>query len=290
MCKTIDLDFGLVSRMAVLVNETQIFVVDNINEEIKVVDLNENAIVRKIKPISSEGENILVQPLNIFILGKDKFFLTNYKSESILVFNGAFEFVSEIKNVVASGNVIDYMDVDDENSDILYLVDNQHQKVTVYNMNACEKAFEFKATEPWNIRVKNDKLLLISFAFWDWSNKKQRILKRISRGDNCIYVLDKKTFKVKDVITIDGWLRPDGLCLDADGNIFTTAFMIDKESSIVSDYRYLFIFNQNHQLLRELYLEQIHYISDFLLTKTNKLLFCGGDTDAKQWLKVYEIK
>ena len=281
MTKTYDLDFGEVSRMASNSDGTEVFVVDHKTNEIKVIEVNGTKILRKLSP------EALNNPLNILITDSNRILVTNYSNSSILVFDKEFNLKNEFENVIEKDNIIDFIEIDELNR--IYMVHNYFNKVTVYEFKNFEKISEFKATTPWNIKIKNDKLFLISLTYWEWTNKSERTLKRISKGENCINIIDKFTFEIKESINVDGWLRPDGLCFDKDDNLITTAFLIDKDNSIVSDFRFLFILNQNFDLMREFYLDQIYYITDFLVVH-NKLIFCGGGENEKQWVKVFEVK
>ena len=268
--------------MALNYDETEIYVVDYKTTEIKVIDIYGDKPLQKIK------SDTLHSPLNIILTeGLNSILVTNYADSSMVLFDRQFNFQKAYKDIIDANMVIDHIDIDD--LDRIYMVHNHFNKVTIYDLKNNQKVSEFGANEPWNIKVKNDKIILISFTYWEWSDRSERKIKRISKGDNCINIIDKHTLEIREIIRIDGWLRPDGLCFGPDGNLVTTAFLIDKETSVVSDYRFLFVLNQNFELLREFYLDQIYYITDFL-HYSNKLLFCGGDEGEKQWVKMFEIK
>jgi hypothetical protein len=289
LLRTFNLDFGLVARMTTL-DGVEVFIVDNKENLIKVIDLNgdKNEVVRTIQPKTMNGDNRLKDPMNISVWMSDKMLISNYYDPSILVFNANFEFVNEIKNVIDEGNVIDFMEVDDIDPDRIYMVRYYFKKVSVFNLKSLERVAEFEATEPWNIKAKNEKLFLVSLTFWEWDNKEARRIKEIRKGANCVFVMDKSTFMVKETIKFDDWLRPEGFYFDKDDNILTTAFKIDKKSMIVTDFRFLFIINQRFEVVKEIYLDQITYFSDFLVIQ-NKFLFCGGSENEQQWVKILEI-
>jgi hypothetical protein len=94
-------------------------------------------------------------------------------------------------------------------------------------------------------------------------------LKRITKGSNGIFLLNKNSLEIEGEIKLENWLQPRGMCVDVEENLFTTAFKLD-ENKFISTCRYLFLFNRTCQLLREFKLDGFTLIEGFLF-KENKI-------------------
>lgn len=286
--KKLDMGYGLLARMSVLPRKERIIIVDNAENLLKIIDINGN-IVDKIELKNDEDTSYLHRPLNVCQSTNNEIFITNFYKTSILVFDETFKYINEIENVVSSDNVIDFMHIDNYHPQLIYFSHNYYKKISIFNMTSLSKITEFDVDEPWNIKTSKANLYVVSMTFWDWQDKESRVFKTITRGSNCIFVFDKLTLKLVNKIKYDNWIRPEGLFIDKMDFIFTTAFHIDEITSNVSQFRYLFIFNQECLLIKKIYLEQVLWFADFITFK-NKLIFCGGTETHRQWVKLIEFE
>ena len=61
-------------------------------------------------------------------------------------------------------------------------------------------------------------------------------------------------------------MNPEGLHIDENENVWTTAFKIDESAGLRSVFRYLFVINIDGKIIKEYYLEELVYFKSIVLT------------------------
>ena len=84
-------------------------------------------------------------------------------------------------------------------------------------------------------------------------------------GLKLYFVVDKKLKTVARTIRFDNWINPEGLHIDENENVWTTAFKIDESSGLRSVFRYLFVINTDGNIIKEYYLEELVFLKSVVI-------------------------
>ena len=109
-------------------------------------------------------------------------------------------------------------------------------------------------------------------------------LKKIIKGSNCVFIVDKFTLNILDTIKLNDWVTPSALYVDLNSNIYTVAYELDKTTGMLSKFKYLYIINKNGLLVKKIYLEDIQIIADMIVLE-NELIFSVNNE-----IKIIQLK
>lgn len=247
--------FAPLSRCVYNNCENKLIVTDTAGSCLKVVDMSNNTI-------TTFSKKFFNSPSSICINKKREIFFNDQCSNHVIVINDQMNFVRKFdvsKVELITHMLIDFIDP----RNILYITDRQNDKLYIYDSETGLHMNLIHLDSPLNIAYNENNIYITSLTEFD----EAPCGIHVTRGQNCIYVLDKKSFNVINKIQFQNWLNPNGLYVDENSNILTTACQVeqkklyenypcDKEKGKdwpggVSNKRYLFIINQHGKLIRK---------------------------------------
>ena len=252
--------------MALFNKETNILITDHLKVLIHVGlihvrDLNGNLL----KSINSVG--CLKDPYGIcvgikkygiipfFSIGIEEIYVYDGRAKTVFVFNEDFKLIKKIgENLEKSF----YLTIDCE-SDILYCLHRDKDVVTLWNVNDAKLIQKLKIEGPDDLKISENKIYIVSLADYD-SDRDKRKLTKVKKG-NYINVLNKSNQEIINKIQFDDWFCPFSLHLSSDGDIYTTAFELDKNNGTWSKNRFLFIIDSTScQIKQKIELKKLEFI------------------------------
>jgi DNA-binding beta-propeller fold protein YncE len=245
--------------------DENVYLIDNEENTLKIVD----TCGKFIKTL--EMPKLLgTRPSALCFNSKNELFIGDSRKRKILVFNKKHEFVREFGD-----NTIKKPDsmIIDEITNILYISDYENNQISLWNTETCSLLTQFKVDSPAQMHLNKDFLYVISEGDYDFIKSTGKL--RITKGSNCIFILNKQTYQLYDTIKLDNWFDCAGLHLDKNGNLITTAYELDSDK-YVSAYRMLYVFNSNGKLQNKIP-TNIDYFSDMLFVDDKKIAFCAYD-------------
>ena len=263
--KTIRIPKCTFGRMALFNNNTEIISADGINNRLNICDINGN-LINSFNP-----DGILQQPMSICVNDTDceniEIYVGDYVTHKIIVFNSNFKYLGEFGNETL--NVPEFIAIDKENfENLIYISDYRSNSITVWNSKRCEMTDVVEIDSPYTIKVFDEKLFVVSpaqFEVLDNSDKNTLKFKKITKGNNCVFILDKKSLRILDTIKLDNWLNPSSLHIDSKLNIYTVAYEINKPSGLLSKFKSLYIVDKNGILVKKFELEDIQITADMIV-------------------------
>ena len=152
----------------------------------------DTSIIDSINYIPLEtNENILIQNLTKILFVSSKFYLFDYQTKTIYIFNKSGEFINKVHRVGRGpGEYIDIMDFDVDNNESLYLYDNYSSKVIILTKDL--RYFkEYRLRSRFEeFAILDDKTLIVRNLY-----KNGRISSRIATYN----IADKKSVSILDV-------------------------------------------------------------------------------------------
>ena len=253
--------------MALFNKETNILITDYGKDLIHVCDLNENHL-KSINPGDCLNELYGIC-VGIGKNGIEEIYVYGLEAKTVFVFNQDFKLIKKIgKSLERLCNLT--IDCD---SDILYCSHYDTDVVTLWNVNDAKLIEELKIEQPFELKISENKIYIVSYAEYD-ADMEKRKLKKIEKG-NYINVLNKSNHKIINKIQFDDWLDPQSLHLSSDGDIYTIAYELDKNNGIWSKNRFLFIIDStSSQIKQKIELNDVYSFDDALYLN-NKLILCN---------------
>ena len=259
--------------MALFNNDTEIISTDGLNSRLNICDINGN-LINKFNP-----NGILQHPMSICINDIDpdniEIYVGDYALHKIVVFDVHFKELRDFGNQTL--NVPEFIEIDRENFDnLLYVSDYRNNNITVWDRKAFDLKDVIEIDSPYKIKISNDKIFVVSPAQFDVLENIETgnglKLKKITKGSDCVFILDKISYHVLDTITFDDWLTPSSLYIDSNLNIYTVAYEIEKTSRTISQFKRLYIINKNGILIKKMQLDDIQVTADMIVLN-NELIF-----------------
>ena len=187
----------------------------------------------------------------------------------IFVFNQNFKLIKKIGENLkkASFNLtIDY------ESDILYCSHFYKDVVTLWNVNDAKLIQELEIERPIDLKISENKIYILSRADYD-ADREKRKLAKVKKG-NSINVLNKSNHEIINKIQFDDWFCPHSLHISSDGDIYTTAYELDKNNGTWSKNTFLFIIDStSYQIKQKIELNDVDTFVGALYLN-NKLILC----------------
>jgi hypothetical protein len=255
--------------MTVFNNGTELALPDELNSLIHICDLNGN-LINSINP-----DGLIDQPIGICVLSKDdgteEIYIGDCSEHKIFVFDSNFTFKRNFGNESLKVPQYILVDGDDEINKYIYASDYSNDEITVWNTENGELVDLIKVEAPFSIRFNAENLFVVSPAEFKLSEGENKV-EKIEKGGNCIFVIKKnKPFDVIREIKFEGWLCPSALYISNKLNIYTAAYDLN-ENGIKSEFKNLFVFDFNGNILNKINLNHVQIIGDMLVLE-NKLIF-----------------
>lgn len=306
--KALKVPHKFLNRIAYLESKKQFLITDREDKSVKLIDYNGNFIG------DYNPNSIFQYPFAIFVNNKtNEIFVGDYKKQSIFVFNESFEFKYQFGDGdLHNPNTIEI----DYETNLLYCTDFWHDKVTVWGLSDTGSSLDifesenstdgntsineddntksaknarytylrmFNCDAPAYIKVRGENIYIVSALDLelDDTNKK---LKCIKKGSNCVFVIDKFTYKILNKIQLNDWIEPYGLYIDKKLNIYAAAALIDADKNL-SDASYFFKIDKNGNLVKRISFE--NYIPIDIFIVDNKMIAISYD---QYPVKYYEFK
>jgi hypothetical protein len=247
--------------MVFLNDFSQILLTDYMNSNLRLFGLNGG--IEKI--IHVQG---LSYPKAICIDSNKQMIISN--ADNLLIFNEKFRLLKKIMN-----ENCEYIISDPQNPSFVYTSSNVKNKLKLFNMKNYEKIKEIEIDSPFHMVLKFNNLYVNSLTHLDFEDGNLKLLKKIQRGSNCIFVLNKISLQITKVIELENWLCPLSLFVDDNGTLITTAYKLNSKREL-SLFRYLLLINFCGEVIHEIYLNDLDNFIDAILVE-NRFIFCGFD-------------
>jgi hypothetical protein len=257
-------------RMAYSIKQQIIYAVDHESCSIKILTSN-GAYLNVI------NHEYLFKPWAV-CLDDEELFIGDQGRHEILVFSLHYNYRLTRKfgkGIVKIPSAIK-IDMRCEAKRILFVADWSNNEITLWNCKNGDLLHKLDIDSPSQIEIKNNKLFIVS-TINGFITTRNRKLQWITKGSNCLFIVDLVTLKVKFSLTLDSWLKLRGLQIDDDLNIIVSAYELNKKNE-VSPNRYLFSFNQSGCLINKIRFTNNGIDCNDLLLIGNKLVSCYADT------------
>ena len=167
----------------------------------------------------------------------DIFISEHLNDDRILVFDVNLHYIRQIR---MKSMFVDKMKIDlSDNQYLLYISDWSDNKIIVrFSENGRFKCV-INITGPTYVEFDSYFLYVTSFPIFS-RNRATDIVEGVQKNSNCIFILNKSNYDVVKKISFDNWLGPEGLYLNNDFNIFTTASKFNRDKKESSDFFYLY--------------------------------------------------
>jgi hypothetical protein len=253
--------------MALFNDNTEIISTDGVNNKLNICDINGN-LINTFNP-----NGLLHHPMSICINDCDlkniEIYIGDYVLHKIIIFDVNFKYKREFGNDTLK--VPEFIEIDKDNFDNLaYISDYRSNNITIWNSEKCFLTETIQIDSPFSLKIFDKKIFVVSPAQFElWENE---VFKKITKGSNCIFILDKISLKIISTIKLDDWITPSALYIDLNMNIYTVAYELDKVTGHLSQFKYFYVINKNGVLIRKIFLDDIQVIADMIVLE-NELLF-----------------
>lgn len=255
--------------MSHLKNTNQIAVTDWEDYSLKIFDLNGQLFKRidLVQIFTGPGPRVICSNNNHIYLA------TN--GPGISFFDEKFNYIG--KTALEVYLLCPFYLLFDDSSQDFYISDDSHELVLKWNVLNKTSFQSKKLSKPNFMRCIQNYLFVTSGTDWD-TDKEIVTQYDIFEGLNCIYVLDKNNLDILNEIKRDDWLGPNGLEVDSNKNLLTTAFELNNEKR-VSQNRFLFVLNIDGECLNKVKLgfDNLMWIHDMFLLETKLFILSKGD-------------
>jgi len=250
-------------------DEDTFYIIDNEENCLKQVDLN-GKFLKSVK-LS------LPRPVAMCQNRKGEFFIADGKHKRIFVLDSNLRHMREFGdyNLKKPDSMII-----DEDCDVLYVTDHENNQITVWNSENGNFITQIKVDSPAQIQLTKDNVYVISESDYEINKTTSKL--RLTKGCNCIFIINKTNFQIVETIKLDNWFDPCGLHIDKNQNILTTAFELDSDK-YVSNNRSIFILNNKGKLKQKVPLDT-DFFNDMIVSE-KKMVFCSYDN-----LKIVEFE
>lgn len=260
---------------------SNIILTDEQSSLIHITDLEGNLLDSK------NPEGMLKQPVGICIKTLndiEEIYIGDFHEHKIFVFDSDFNYIREFGDCssLKIPQVIAF-DETEKNLNSLYVSDVTNNQITVWNSTNGELEKKLEIDSPYTIRFTINKMFIISTAVFELDEYEKNKFSKITKGSNCIFVLDKESFEIINSIKIDNWLTPSTLYIDTNSNIYTLAYEIDK-NNVKTEFKYFYIIDQNNKLINKILLNDIQRFGDAIFLR-NRLYICLYD-----WIRIIEFE
>ena len=155
---------------------------------------------------------------------------------------------------------ISSMKIDLTNSqNLLYISDRFDDNVVVrYSRNKMSFKCTIDILRPDDIVIDENHVYITSFPNYTISKSTNQV-HGLQKNSNCVFVLNKTNYSIERVISFNDWLTPQGLFVDENSNLLTTAFELDRFDMTSSDNLFLRLIDSDGGLLdKNEVREQLH--------------------------------
>lgn len=215
-------------------------------------------------------------PISVCANSMNEIYVYDATYQAIFMFNPSFLLLKSIPHSERA----EFMELDASEQNMLYTSNWLNDKVILYNTENGQRLTEISVVSPWNIKIKNENLYIVSKTIVEYEGGSAKRFKSFVQGDNCILIINKRTFLMINIVKLNNWLSPVGIHVDEFLNVWSAAFKLDYNSS-QSECEHLWKFDQNGRLIGEESLSSITWFHDFRMVG-NMLYISGGD---QKWIK-----
>lgn len=257
--KSVKIESKRLSRCC-LIDKNRILITDCDGKQLKVISIENGELLWSYNP-----KSLLQQPAAICST-KNGLYVGDCSRHEILYFDYDLNHLQSFaKDLVKSPNSLEY------DNGTLFVSDWTNDSLAAVNAQNGVLLNQITIDSPEHLKVYQSKLFVISGITIE-IKKGTRKIDRITKGSNCIYIINKTSLKLINEIKLPNWLSPTGLHVDSSsGCLLTTAHLLD-DSSNISDNRFLFLFNELGSLVKQIQLD-INITVDFIYFN-KKLVTC----------------
>ena len=259
--------------MLLLRNEKKIIFADCDGKTIQQIDLNGNRLF-------TFSQNLFNCPYGLGIDGKNQLIIgdsgNNGDKQHLIVLNSTFNFIKNFERDTKQAISMD-LAIDRLNNNLLYLTSTLHDRVSIWSVASDEYLNDFKIDRPNDIELVGEFLYITSKTYYDSFYTTSNTLFKITEGSNCIFIVNKTSHEITRTIRFVDWLAPEGLYIDQNLNMITTAYHLDNDFTI-SQSRYLYLINSSGDTYKKIYLETIKEFYDMIVVD-NKVIFNVGENN-----------
>jgi hypothetical protein len=254
--------------MAYLQRQNKICLIDYKRKSVRLVSPQNGEIIKQLQ------HECIVSPRAICSDSDDLIYIGDRSSHEILIFNSDGNFIRKFGDDTIK--LPSSMKIDTSLKELqktLFLSDWLNNEISVWNCTKGKLLHKFEIDSPVQIDVKNSKLFVVSGVNFEWK-KITRKLERMTKGSNCVFVINTDSYDILVKLSLDTWLGPFGIQVDDQMNVLIPAYELNADK-IVSKSRSIFVFNDNGE-----YKHQINTNSDGIediLLVNNKLITCFND-------------
>lgn len=255
------------------IDDNYLLATDYINNEIKLISCLNGDLTKTYKldnNVLSVPVSICKNPLNNTIL------IGDIDKHDVFIFDSSFNYLNSLNRTlnccIKSPNYMTIHKIDDSKCS-LYVTDwdnNILYSFLIDNNNLLKLNKPLKIDSPMHIFCHKDRVFTIS-AVQYVKVKNERKLDRITYGSNCIFELNSSSLDIIKKIKVNNWLNPQGLSIDSNGYLLSTALLLDADN-FISDYRYLFLIESSTGICLRQFELHIKNIYDFVWFNDKRVL------------------
>jgi hypothetical protein len=139
-------------------------------------------------------------------------------------------------------------------------ISHENNRVTKWNCESGVLVKKLSVENPGNMRVKEDRIYVISEAYVKRMDEK---LIEIKSGLNCVLILNKDSLEVLRKVKLENWMQPMALLFNND-QLLAAAYQIDRTNLIDKDNS-LFMFDSNETFVKRLDIKNVESVLDMVL-------------------------
>jgi WD40 repeat protein len=233
-------------RISFLKSQNSLLVTDSRDGSLKLIDFRDGRLIDTLRHVK------ISSPGCLDVNKKEHIFICDVSNWAVLVFElkeGSLSLIREFK--LSNVSFVSDIRINEEgNESLLYVSSIMDNRISIWNSENGEFVKSIKVNHPSYMEFSGDRFYVVSYTICEEITETNKFL-RISEGLNCIFEFDKATFDLIRKIEICNWLRPNGLYLDSQLNIVTTAFEID-DGGFISKNRFVYVIDQNGCLVHKI--------------------------------------
>jgi hypothetical protein len=232
-------------QMKLSADKNSVVVIDNYDDSLRTIDTNGKII--EWKNLSEEMHCFWLKMTSICMTSQNYTIVASLYW-GLYVLDQNYKIKDKIDDFSS-----DYLIMDDRNPSFLFASFVKECKICLIDINQVNLNHVFhtiRIDRPFEMFAKDDKIYVVSFTNFKCEknekskrNRKKRKFVKITYGSNCIFVIDKKTLEIIQIIKSDYWLRPRSVHVDENDNILTCAYKIDDINWFLNSSIYLYLIN-----------------------------------------------
>ncbi len=190
----------------------------------------------------------------------------------ILIFDSNFNFQSDFN--FKHKHYLDRMIIDNDKN-ILFISHPLGNQITKLDSQKGDVIGTIEIDSPKEMQLNNDFLYVVSWTTFT-KNKNTNKFECLTRGSNCIFVLNTENNAIIQTIKFNNLLKPSGIHFANELCILTTAYELD-ENDIVSKNSFLFkISLKNGEIIKKIEIDDVKDANDIILFDNKMLVWLNS--------------